>query len=263
MKVAILGAGNVATHLAKALIKAGYPVKQVWSRHHQNAVDLALQIGANSIQEIADLSKQIDVVIIAVKDDAIESIAAKVPPSNQPRLVLHTSGSTNISVLEKHNQNCGVLYPLQTFSKHADLDFSNVPLLVEANHQQAEEQLMLLAKKLSKTVEKVNSENRMRIHVSAVFACNFTNHFYAIAEKLIAETNLDLDLIRPLILETAQKAMLNSPQIAQTGPARRNDELTINKHLDLLKNNPPLQNLYAIVSQDIVKMYQTPHLSHK
>jgi hypothetical protein len=103
----------------------------------------------------------------------------------------------------------------------------------------------------------------MRIHVSAVFACNFTNHFYAIAEKLVKDTNLSFDLIKPLILETAQKAILNSPSQTQTGPAKRNDAATIDKHLDLLKSNPQLQNLYAIVSQDIVKMYQSPDLSHK
>ncbi len=263
MKVAILGAGNVATHLSKALIKAGYPIKQVWSRNHNHAIDLALEIGANSIPQISDLSNQIDVIIIAVSDDAIESVVSQIPISNQQQLILHTSGSTGLSVLEKHCQNCGVLYPLQTFSKNHDVDFSTIPLLMEANHHQAEEQLLMIAKKLSLKVEKVNSENRMRIHVSAVFACNFTNHFYAIAEKLVKDTNLSFDLIKPLILETAQKAILNSPSKTQTGPAKRNDAATIDKHLDLLKSNPQLQNLYAIVSQDIVKMYQSPDLSHK
>ncbi len=263
MKVAILGAGNVATHLSKALIKAGYPIKQVWSRNHNHAIDLALEIGANSIPQISDLSNQIDVIIIAVSDDAIESVVSQIPISNQQQLILHTSGSTGLYVLEKHCQNCGVLYPLQTFSKNHDVDFSTIPLLMEANHHQAEEQLLMIAKKLSLKVEKVNSENRMRIHVSAVFACNFTNHFYAIAEKLVKDTNLSFDLIKPLILETAQKAILNSPSQTQTGPAKRNDAATIDKHLDLLKSNPQLQNLYAIVSQDIVKMYQSPDLSHK
>ncbi len=263
MKVAILGAGNVATHLSKALIKAGYPVNQVWSRNNQNAVDLALKIGANSIFQIADLSQQIDVIIIAVSDDAIESVVAQIPILNQQQLILHTSGSTSLSVLEKHTQNCGVLYPLQTFSKNQDLDFSKVPLFIEANHHQSEEQLLMIAKKLSHHVEKANSENRIRIHISAVFACNFTNHFYAIAEKMLKEINLDFDLLRPLISETAQKAMYNSPINVQTGPAKRNDTITIDKHIELLKNNPQTKKLYEIVSQDIVKMYQASDLSHK
>lgn len=263
MKVAILGSGNIATHLSKALIKVGYPIKQVWSRDHKNAIDLALEIGANSILQIADLSSKIDVIIVAVSDDAIERVVAQIPISNQQQLILHTSGSTSLSILEKHAQNCGVLYPLQTFSKNHDLDFSKVPLLIEGNHHLAEEQLLMIAKKLSQKVEKVNSKDRMRIHISAVFACNFTNHFYSIAEKLVQDTDLDFDLLRPLILETAKKAMHNSPDKVQTGPAKRNDTLTINKHLDLLKNNPQLQNLYATVSQDIVKMYQAPDLSHK
>jgi predicted short-subunit dehydrogenase-like oxidoreductase (DUF2520 family) len=263
MKVALLGAGNVAMHISKALIKAGYPIKQVWSRNHQNAIDLALEIGANSISQISDLNSQIDVVIIAVSDSAIENVVSQIPVLNQQQLILHTSGSTGLSVLEKHAQNCGVLYPLQTFSKDHDLDFSTIPLLIEANHHRAEEQLLMIAKQLSQKVEKVNSEKRMRIHVSAVFACNFTNHFYAIAEKLVQDTDLSFELLRPLIIETAQKAMLNSPIAVQTGPAKRNDVITINKHLELLKNNPQLQNLYATVSQDIVKMYQSPDLSHK
>lgn len=263
MKVAILGAGNVATHFSKALIKAGYPVNQVWSRNNQNAIDLALAIGANSISQIADLSQQIDVIIIAVSDDAIESVVTQIPISNQQQLILHTSGSTSLSVLEIHAQNCGVLYPLQTLSKDHDLDFSTIPLLIEANHHQAEEQLLMIAKQISRKVENVNSEKRMRIHLSAVFACNFTNHFYAIAEKMFEEDKLDFDLLRPLILETAHKAMLNFPTAVQTGPAKRNDTITINKHLELLKNNPQIQNLYATVSQDIVKMYQATDLSHK
>ncbi|OAQ40719.1 oxidoreductase [Pedobacter psychrophilus] len=263
MKVAILGSGNVATHLSKSIIKAGYPIKQVWSRNHNNAIDFALEIGANSIPQIADLSNQIDVIILAVSDDAIESVVAQIPISNQQQLILHTSGSTSISILEKYAQNCGVLYPLQTFSKHHNLDFSSIPLLIEANHLQSEEQLLMIAKKLSQKVEKVDSENRMLIHISAVFACNFTNHFYAIAEKLVQDSNLNFDLLRPLILETAQKAMLNSPIKIQTGPAKRNDAITINKHLQLLSTYPQLQNIYTVVSQDIVKMYQASNLSHK
>ncbi len=254
MKTAILGSGNVATHLSKALIKAGHPVMQVWSRNHQHAIDLALEIGANSIPEIKDISEKIEMVVISVTDDAIEEVAAQIPETDE-RLIIHTSGSTKIEPLQKYATQYGVLYPLQTFSKNADLDFSQIPLFVEAVNVVTEEKMMAVASGLSSKVFRINSYKRSLLHASAVFACNFTNHFYAIAEKLLESAELDFDLLRPLIQETSDKVMLNSPFEVQTGPARRGDELTMQKHLHLLRDKPELQNLYQTISQDIVKMY--------
>lgn len=254
MKIAILGAGNVATHLSKALIKAGHPVMQVWSRNHDNAIDLALEIGANSIPEIKDIKAYIDVVIIAVTDDAIATVARQIP-EKENRLILHTAGSTSLEVLSSRFQNAGVLYPIQTFSKNSDLDFSLIPLCLEASNDWAMQQLESMANQLSNQVQQVNSEARALLHVAAVFACNFTNFFYSIAQQLIDSVQLDFDLFRPLIQETVDKAMLNNPVDVQTGPAKRDDQQTLQKHLDLLKNQPQLQTLYQSISQYIVKMY--------
>ena len=132
MRIAMLGAGNVATHFSKALINAGNSIEQVWSRDHSNAIDLASQIGAKSIANIVDISNDIDLVIVAVSDDAILVVSSQVPVQNS-RIVVHTSGSTDISALNTHVKS-GVLYPLQTFSKDADLDFSVVPLCVEGSN---------------------------------------------------------------------------------------------------------------------------------
>ncbi|MEO5912493.1 MAG: DUF2520 domain-containing protein [Pelobium sp.] len=255
MKIALLGSGNVATHLSKALIKAGYPVMQVWSRKENNAIDLALQIGANSISDCKEIKDSIDVVILAVTDDAIENVASQIP-QKEGRLVLHTSGTTPLNVLEKYFDSCGVLYPLQTFSKTADLDFQTIPICIEANNIKAENQLELIAGKISSKVEKLDSPSRAILHISAVFACNFTNYFYSVAQELLEGVQLNFDLLRPLIQETADKAMLNLPFEVQTGPAKRNDQLTMNKHLALLKDNSYLQGLYSSISQGIVKMYQ-------
>lgn len=255
MKVALLGSGNVATHLSKALIKAGYPVMQVWSRDHNNAIDLALQIGANSIPNIKSIKDSIDVVIVAVTDDAIENVVSQIP-LKEGRLVVHTSGTTPLNILEKYFDSCGVLYPLQTFSKTADLDFRQIPVFIEANTIKAENHLELIANKIASKVQKLDSHSRAILHVSAVFACNFTNYFYSVAQQLVESVQLDFDLLRPLIQETADKAMLSMPFEVQTGPAKRNDQLTMNKHLELLKDNPQLQELYSNISQGIVKMYK-------
>jgi predicted short-subunit dehydrogenase-like oxidoreductase (DUF2520 family) len=263
MNVAILGSGNVATHLSKALIKAGYPIKQVWSRKNENAINLALEIGANSISSINELSENIDLIIITVSDNAILEVAQQIPNFLSQKLVLHTSGSTPLSVLDGISSSTGVLYPLQTFSKNSDLDFSCIPICIEANQEYVLENLNQLACKLSNNVSKVNSANRLILHISAVFACNFTNYFYSIAEDLLKSNDLDFELIKPIILETAEKALLNSPAMVQTGPAKRNDQITINKHLSVLEQQPQIREVYQFISQQLVKNFQQSHLGNK
>lgn len=254
MNVAILGAGNVAWHISKAFIKAGHPVKQVWSRTPEKAVDIALEIGANSIADLSLLGDNIDLVVLAVSDDAIENLAAQLHLSSHQVLV-HTSGSTSIAVLEPYAVNHGVIYPLQTFSKSVNLDFSKVPVCVEGNTEEIGELLFSLAKDLSENAQLINSEQRVLLHISAVFASNFTNHFYTIAQNILAESGLSFAMIRPLIEETVNKALQGSPFELQTGPARRNDQLTMQKHSSLLNDKPELKALYEVVSQNIVKMY--------
>jgi predicted short-subunit dehydrogenase-like oxidoreductase (DUF2520 family) len=263
MNVAILGAGNVATHISKALIKAGFPIKQIWSRDNNNAINLALEIGANSIINISDLSEKIEVIIIAVADDGILKVAQEIPFSLNQKLILHTSGSTPLAVLHNVSTQIGVLYPLQTFSKNADLDFSSIPLCIEANDDDASELLSKIAHKIPNHVSVIKSDDRLTLHIAAVFACNFTNYFYSIAEDLLNAKNLDFNLIRPLISETAKKAMLNSPSMVQTGPAKRNDEVTINKHLNFLENQSQSKEIYQLISQHLVKKFQQSNLGNK
>lgn len=262
MKIALLGSGNVATHLGKALIQAGHPVTQVWSRNPNKAIELALEIGADSIQDISSISSETDTIIIAVNDDGIENVASQIP-SYPNQLVLHTSGTTPLSVLEKHTTNYGVLYPLQTFSKTVDVDFSTVPLCIEGSNPETLAQIKSLAIQLSSNVNEVNSQQRALLHVSAVFACNFTNHFYYIAQQILEHNGLNFDLLRPLIQETNDKVMLNKPSEVQTGPAKRNDQQTMQKHLAILQTQPNWQALYQMLSQDIVKIYQPPSSSLK
>lgn len=255
MRIAMLGSGNVATHLSKALILAGHPVKQVWSRNANHAVTLSLQTGADSIADITLIHPETDVIIIAVSDDGIEEVVAQIPKhSNQ--LILHTSGTTALSVLEKYSSNCGVLYPLQTFSKTVEVNFNDVPLCIEGNNPTALQQIRTLSTQLSKNINEIDSHQRALLHLSAVFACNFTNHFYHIAQQILEDNGLNFDLLRPLIQKTTDKVMLNMPSEVQTGPAKRNDVQTMQKQVAILQAQPNWQQLYQMLSQDIVKIYK-------
>lgn len=249
----MLGAGNVSMHLSKALINSGHPVVQVWSRNKHNAVDLALKIGANSIDDFKEINEDVDLVIIAVNDDSIASVAALIP-KKESRIVLHTSGSTDISVLNMHFKSA-VLYPLQTFSKEVELDFGKVPLCIEATDVETQTQILNLSQELSENVQVVSSANRIKLHVAAVFACNFTNYLYTISQNLLEESGLSFELIKPLIFETVNKITVNSPENVQTGPAKRNDEEIMLKHLKILGSNAEWQELYRLISQNIVKKY--------
>lgn len=262
MKIAILGSGNVATHLSKALQKAGHKALQVWSRKIENAVNLASQISAQSISEICQIHDDIDFVVIAVADDAIESVAAKIPIKKN-RLIIHTSGTTSIDVLQNNADSFGVIYPLQTFSKSSEIDFSKVPLFIEANAANTLELLNNIGLNLSTKIYQADLETRALLHISAVFACNFTNHLYTIAQQILKDKGLGFDLLQPLIRETLDKTLFNAPFEVQTGPAKRKDTLIINKHVEMLSLHPKWQEIYQLISQDIVKMHHLPKADDK
>lgn len=251
MNVSIIGSGNVATHLAKALKNAKVPVLSIWSRGFENAKTLAKAVNATAVQELSDIAAiESDIIIIAVKDDAIKEIASKLTDYNG--IVVHTSGATPLSILEDR-KNSGVFYPLQTFSKQKELDFNDVPLCLEASNSPTLAKLKALASLLSKHCYEVDSEQRKVLHVAAVFACNFPNYLYGIAQGLLAKHQLDFEIIRPLIAETAHKVQNALPVNVQTGPAVRNDEQTLTKHEEMLKEHPEWLTIYKLLSEQIKK----------
>jgi len=252
MRITIIGSGNVATHLAAAFKNAGHAIVQVYSRDMHNASLLAYHVKAEPIDNLEQINSETDLFVIAVKDDAIEPIAADLVQYN--KLIVHTSGATSLQTLQKHTQNAGVFYPLQTFSKTRDLNFNTVPLCIEGADEKITSTLNELAYTVSQNVYRVNSEQRKILHLAAVFACNFPNYLYHVSQQLLAEKQLPFDLLRPLILETAEKVQEHLPASAQTGPAVRNDEKTMTSHLDQLGENPDLQEIYKLLSQGIIKM---------
>ena len=253
--VVIIGAGNLATQLAIAMFESGICIQQVYSRTLESAKELAQKVNADFINELSKLAVTADLYIIAVKDSAIQEVLENIS-EEEDRLIVHTAGSVPMSILRGFSHNIGFFYPLQTFSKFRKVDFSNIPICIEANHPSNLLKLERLAEKLSSSVYQVNSEERKTLHVAAVFVNNFVNHFFTIGAEILHDIKLDFDLLKPLIHETANKIDSLHPLEAQTGPARRNDQTVINAHLKLLHNNPELQKIYSFVTESILNHYQ-------
>ena len=249
ISVVLLGAGNVATHLYKAFIKSkDVSVSQWYNRNLE-----PIQTYKNEVEVIDDINKlkKADVYIIAVSDDAISNLSSQLPFEN--RLVIHTSGSVGIYELDKKNER-GVFYPLQTFSKNAEVDFKQVPICIEVIKKNNLKTLKSLSEALGSESHKVNTEQRKALHLAAVFVNNFTNQLYRIAHEITESKGVEFNILKPLILETAKKVQDLSPYMAQTGPAKRNDKKTIRKHLKLLGNQHH-KDIYELLTTSIQKTH--------
>ena len=245
IKVVLIGSGNVAQHLIQVLLQAkNVDLIQAFARNPSHLSHLL-----PSTKIISDYQKitEADLYIISVSDNAIAEVSAKLPFEN--RLVVHTSGSSNISVLNEKNRK-GVFYPLQTFTKGKDIDFAPIPICLEAENESDYELLEKLGNCISEKVVHISSEQRKSLHVAAVFVCNFVNHLYEIGNEICEENNVPFEVLHPLIQETAHKITELSPREAQTGPALRNDTKTIEKHIDFIEN-PEYKNLYQLLTQSI------------
>jgi predicted short-subunit dehydrogenase-like oxidoreductase (DUF2520 family) len=245
IKITLIGSGNVAQHLIKAFAKSELvEIAQVFSRKKET---LASLIEFDKIVDDFQDLKEADLYIIAVTDNAITEVSVQLPFINQ--LVVHTSGTASIETLDDKNRK-GVFYPLQTFSKNKDVDFSVIPICLEAENKFDFRVLDTVAKSISKAVFPINSEQRKALHVAAVFVNNFTNHLYQIGQEICEENKVPFEILKPLIQETADKINTLNPTDAQTGPAKRNDSTTIEAHLEYLTNKNQ-KNIYKILTQSI------------
>ncbi len=251
-KIVLIGAGNVATHLAKALIKEGFVICQIYSRSIESARELGIKIGVNFTNKHEEIYTNANIYVFSVSDTAIEQILKNISFENSP-LLIHTAGSISKEVFKGYSKNYGVFYPLQTFTKKRLIDFKNIPVCIEASNAESLETINNIGEVISDSVYKMGIEKRVYLHLAAVFACNFTNYMYSVAEKILQQNDIPFDIIKPLIKETAAKIEDLSPAKAQTGPAVRNDKEVIFKHKELLENNPDLQKLYTFVSNSIIK----------
>lgn len=250
MKIVLIGAGNLATHLGKALHAAGHDMVQVFSRTMQSAETLASLLDAEPLTDMAQVRDDADVYIFSVKDSALEQLISQLC-GGEKKVFLHTAGSMPMSVFREKALHYGVLYPMQTFSKQREVDFSIIPCFIEANDEFALKQIEGLAGQISHRVYQLSSEDRKYLHLSAVFACNFANHCYAASQELLQQHGIPFDVMLPLIDETAAKVHGMTPKEAQTGPAVRYDENVIGKQIQLLENQPYFQKIYDSMSKSI------------
>ncbi len=250
MKIVLIGAGNLATHLGKALHAAGYDMVQVFSRTMQSAETLASLLDAEPLTDMAQVRDDADVYIFSVKDSALEQLISQLC-GGEKKVFLHTAGSMPMSVFRGKALHYGVLYPMQTFSKQREVDFSIIPCFVEANDEFAMKQIEGLAGQISSRVYRLSSEDRRYLHLSAVFACNFANHCYAVSQELLQQHGIPFDVMLPLIDETAAKVHGMTPKDAQTGPAVRYDENVIGKQMQFLEKYPYFQKIYDCMSKSI------------
>jgi len=249
ISVVLLGAGNVATHLYRAFSQSENITITQW----YNRSIKAISSYANTIYvtDTFETLKPADIYIIAMSDDVIAPLSKQLPFTD--RFVVHTSGSVGLHDLDKKNVR-GVLYPLQTFSKDAELDFANVPFCIESEDKQKLDLLKTIAKSVGSPVYKINTEQRRILHLSAVFVNNFTNQLYRIAHEISDAKSINFDILKPLILETAKKVQEQSPYMAQTGPAKRNDKKTIKRHLKGIENQDH-KVIYELLTKSIQKTH--------
>ena len=247
--IVLVGAGNVASHLGPALNKLGYHITQVYSRTEESARRLSSQLGTAFTTDISRLDHHADLYLFCLKDDVVPSLLRCLSFSEQ--LIVHTSGTLPLSVFKDCSENYGVFYPVQTFSREREINLMGVPLCIEANRPDVSNRLEILAKEISGNVLFMDSEKRKILHLAAVFACNFPNHMYVIAENILSSNGLSFELIKPLIMETAGKIAEIDPSSAQTGPAIRGDQNILEEHMQLLKDLPDIQKMYTFVSNSI------------
>jgi predicted short-subunit dehydrogenase-like oxidoreductase (DUF2520 family) len=245
----LIGSGNVASSLGKALCKKGFVCLQVWSRNPKNAKILAKQLHAEAISEFYELNTTADFIFLAVSDDAIASVSATIPASGA--IVVHTSGTANLEDIATHHKKTAVLYPLQTIRKNAKTAWKKIPILIEGKTKSDRQAVQHVAEKLSANVIFMNSEQRKRIHLAAVLSCNFTNHFLHLAEQQLKKVKQPLALLKPLITTTVENALMGDAGKKQTGPAKRGDKKTMQAHLALLKGETELQKMYQLISSSI------------
>ena len=246
----MIGAGNLATNLGKALFRAHHEIVQVYSRTEASASALASVLQCSHTTEVEQVEKQADAFIVAVKDAVLPSLAEALHKGRERQLFVHTAGSMPMDILPSERR--GVFYPMQTFSKNKEVDFSVIPCFVEASNEEDKVLLTELGKTISDSLYELESENRKYLHLAAVFCCNFANHCCTLGAKLLKEHgDLPFSVMLPLISETANKLYAMSPKEAQTGPAVRWDENVIEKQKQLLADTPELQRIYELLSLSI------------
>jgi len=250
LNIAIIGTGNVAWHFSKIFTKEGHLIKQVFSRSFENACLFADEFEAEAIENLQSLKKELDLIVIATNDEAIAAISQSI---HHQALVIHTSGTTALDALS--NDRTGVVWAIHSMRKGIPSSYKQTPFVVETKLESDRAVLSSAFHPFEKNIHYANSEQRLRIHLAAVVANNFVNHLFSISEKLVNESGVSFDILKPMIDAHVEGIHNLSPLNLQTGPAVRNDQTTINQHLELLHSQPELMNLYQMLTDSIQKLH--------
>lgn len=255
LQIAFIGAGNLASALAPALVAAGYRANCVYSRTATAAERLAVELGCRAVTQVSDIAPA-EVYIFSVTDDALATLVEQIcTVAPRHALMLHTAGAVPMSIFDGCAGRYGVLYPMQTFTKGRAVDFRTIPIFIEGSDRKALAEVRQLAENIAESVTELSSERRRYLHLAAVFANNFTNHCYAIAEEILREkAGIAPHLLLPLIHETEAKAEAMTALIAQTGPAVRYDRTVMERHIDLLDEKALWADVYRTMSRSIHDM---------
>lgn len=255
-KIVILGCGNVAWHIARHLSTIKNQTLFVYNHRANKKLDGFKQIlKCKTFADFDNIIEDADFYIISVADKFIHSSSKKINTKNPDSVILHTSGTMSIKELGPRVCGTGVMYPLQSFSKQDEIKWAEVPFIIEGNSDWSIRQIQKFASLFSKTIVNLDEKERLKFHLAAVLVNNFTNALYVAASDILggANSNDNFKIILPLINKTTQKLERLDPRMAQTGPAKRNDELVIKKHLHLLDKQPELKKIYKQLTKLIIK----------
>ena len=249
MKITILGSGNVGTHLAKALYAAGYQILQIWSREYDHAENLANQVFAEPIDRLKLLYPTADIYILAVADDALFDLALDL--KLRDAIVLHTAGSVSLKVLSPISRKHGVIWSPQTFIRDVAMDYSTLPFCIEGSSPEVTKQIQQLLLPVSQHIYNIDTQQRQWLHIAAVMTNNFGNAINALAQDLLLKHNIPFEILHPIIEMTAEKLKHGNLWQQQTGPARRQDQKTIDRHRSMLVDDDKLMKLYELLTEII------------
>lgn len=254
MDIVIIGAGNVAHCFGHLLKLHGHQILQVISRNKEHAVELAELLHASATDDLLDINMEADIYILAVSDAAIQELNSELRLGK--RIVVHTAGAVPLEAIKKISTNTGVIYPLQSIRKEVK-NFPPIPLMLEAATDEAMRRMQAVAQSIGSRIEVMDSHQRLQLHLAAVLCNNFTNHLIARSKDYCEKTGLDFTLLQPIIKETFDRLEKYPPESVQTGPALRNDEITMDRHRALLQDNEYLQLIYQVLSDSIYHFHRS------
>lgn len=255
-KIVVLGAGNLAHSFISVIKNTDIEVLQIYNRHLDKAQELAKFVNAEAISNVEEISSNADAYFFLLSDTGIIEISKQIN-IDKNKILLHSAGSLSMDIFKGKTENYGVFYPFQTFSKEFPIDFTTAPICLEASNTTTLNSLKNFSQFLGCTSYDITEDQRTSIHLSGVFACNFMNHCIFLGEQILKNSNVDIELMHPLLEQSFKKALHIGAENAQTGPARRMDKVVIDRQLELLKNNEQMSGIYKMLTESIYRTYKS------